>query len=73
MLAPLKVEKPRSVDGAFFFGLCINYSGWGGTAVPPDCSGLARGFAIWGLDRKKDDDRSLGWGERTGKGVEIGV
>jgi len=33
------------------FYLCIKYSGWGGTATPRDCAGLARGLVVLGVDR----------------------
>jgi len=29
----------------------IQYSGWGITHTPHECAGLARVFAIWGLDK----------------------
>jgi hypothetical protein len=31
--------------------LYIQYTWWSGTHRTSECAGLARGFAIWGLDR----------------------
>jgi hypothetical protein len=47
-------SKPRlTLDGLsrVFAMLYIHYSGWSGTDRTRESAGLARGFAVWGLDR----------------------
>jgi hypothetical protein len=49
-LGDLWTKKPRQMTGAFFM-FYIQYRCWRETSTPRDCAGLARGFAVLGIDR----------------------